>query len=81
MSGYMFLLQGRVPGIELRGTRLLSRIPSPILYFIWRQGLTELLSTIVEAGFELMILLSQTPKLLGLQAGTTVPGSHLGKFT
>ena len=35
---------GWVPGIQLRGTQPLRHIPSPILYFISRQGLTELLS-------------------------------------
>ena len=44
-------------GLELRGTQTLSHIPSPILYFIQRQGLTELLS----ASLLLRLVLTQDP--------------------
>ena len=41
------IVLGEVPGIVLRGTGPLSHIPSPILYFIERQGLSELLSALL----------------------------------
>ena len=71
-------LGGRLLGIKFRGTCPLSHIPSPILYFIWRQDLTESLS----ASFLLRLALKSRSSCLRLPSHwdyrvvcATLPGS------
>ena len=67
-----------VLGIELRGILPLSYTPSPILFLIWKQGLTRLVrvSLLAEAVLEPAILLSQSPKYWDYKRAPPRPACH-----
>ena len=66
-------------GIEPRGILPPSCTPQPYFIFICKQGLARSMrvSLLAEAVLEPVILLSQPPQVLGLQACATTPGFNL----